>query len=101
MLAVGGAADRLRTEDKMHLRIKICGVTRPEDAELAIRLGADAIGLNFFPQSPRYVTEEQAVAVVAGLPPLTTPVAVFVDPTLEQLNYWWTRLAIRTFQVHG
>jgi phosphoribosylanthranilate isomerase len=85
----------------MHLRVKICGVTRPEDAELAIRLGADAIGLNFFPQSPRHVSEERAVEIVHALPPLTTPVAVFVDPTLEQLNYWWTRLAVRTFQLHG
>jgi phosphoribosylanthranilate isomerase len=85
----------------MHLRIKICGVTRAEDARLAIGLGADAVGLNFYPQSPRFVTEEQAVEIVHAMPPLTTPVAVFVEPTLEQLNYWWTRLAVRTFQLHG
>jgi len=85
----------------MHLRIKICGVTRPEDAELAARFGADAIGLNFFSQSPRYLTEEKAVEVVHAIPPLVAPVGVFVDPTADQLNFWGTRLALRTFQLHS
>jgi phosphoribosylanthranilate isomerase len=85
----------------MHLRIKICGVTRAEAAELAVRLGADAIGLNFYAQSPRFIDEEQAVAIVHALPPLVSPVGVFVDPTGDQLNFWWTRLALRTFQLHS
>jgi phosphoribosylanthranilate isomerase len=85
----------------MPLRIKICGVTRPEDVDLAVELGADAVGLNFYPHSPRYVDEERAVRLVRALPPLITPVGVFVEPTIDQLSFWWNRLGVRTFQVHA
>ena len=57
----------------MPIRIKICGVTTPEDARFAAEAGADAIGLNFYPKSPRFVTPIQAAAIVRGeirtLPP--------------------------------
>ncbi|MFZ5756200.1 MAG: phosphoribosylanthranilate isomerase [Pseudomonadota bacterium] len=64
----------------MRVRTKICGITRAEDALAAAALGADAVGFVFWPQSPRAVTPEQAQAIIAGLPPFVTPVALFVDP---------------------
>lgn len=62
-------------------RIKICGITRAEDARAAAACGADAIGLIFYRPSPRYVSPEQARAIVESLPALVTPVAVFVNPS--------------------
>ena len=61
------------------VRVKICGVTTPADAAFAIDAGADAVGLNFYPRSPRYVTDEQAEQIVRGLPPFGATVGVFVD----------------------
>ena len=49
------------------IRVKICGVTRPEDAELAVELGADYLGLNFFPQSPRFLEELRAREIAAAV----------------------------------
>jgi phosphoribosylanthranilate isomerase len=83
-------------------RIKICGITRDEDADLAARLGADALGFNFHPQSPRYVSLERAKALSRHLPPLVEPVALFVQPTIDQVRAMlqgWPHL--RTVQMHG
>ena len=60
-------------------RIKICGVTSPRDAIFALDCGADAIGLNFYSKSPRFVTDERAESIVRELPPLGATVGVFVD----------------------
>jgi phosphoribosylanthranilate isomerase len=67
-------------------RVKICGITRVEDARAAAAHGADAIGLIFYRPSPRYVTTALARAVVESLPPLVTPVAVFVNPTRAEVE---------------
>jgi len=61
------------------IHVKICGVTTVEDALLAAELGASAIGLVFWPGSPRFVEVGQAKAIVAALPPLVSAVGVFVD----------------------
>jgi phosphoribosylanthranilate isomerase len=68
------------------VRVKICGVTTPADAAFAIDAGADAIGLNFYPKSPRFVTAERAAELVAGLPPLAAVVGVFVDATQPDIR---------------
>lgn len=81
------------------MRIKICGVTRPEDAELAAHLGADALGLNFYEGSPRFLDRPRAEALLRGLPPFVEPVGVFVNPTAPQLRAW--RQDLRTVQLHG
>ena len=60
-------------------QIKICGITGVEDAQAVVRAGADAVGLNFYAQSPRYVTLDQARAIVAVLPAEMVKVGVFVD----------------------
>ena len=65
----------------MRTRVKICGITAPEHGAAAARHGADAIGLIFYPPSPRLVTVERARAISAALPPFVARVAVFVNPS--------------------
>jgi phosphoribosylanthranilate isomerase len=82
-------------------RIKICGITRLEDARMAVELGADAIGLVFYAPSPRSIDPEQARAIIAAIPPFTTTVGLFVDPTPEQVESVLRRCALGLLQFHG
>lgn len=81
------------------LRIKICGITRVEDALAAARLGADAVGLNFHPASPRCVPTETAQEILQRLPPFIEPVGVFTDVVRMQLVA--DGFGLRTLQWHG
>lgn len=84
------------------LRIKICGVTTPQDAVLAASLGADAIGLNFHPGSPRYVDAARADAILRELPLFVEAVGVWVDVPLRDVFAQVQVLSrIRTIQWHG
>jgi phosphoribosylanthranilate isomerase len=85
----------------MTVRIKICGITTPADAIAAAYLGADAIGLNFYPRSPRYITEAQAREILRVLPPFVEPVGLYVNESLEHVQQAALRLGLRTVQVHG
>lgn len=82
-------------------RIKICGLTRPEDARAAARAGADAIGLVFHPDSSRAVDVDAARAVVAALPPFVTAVALFLDPDAERVRHVVERVPVGLLQFHG
>lgn len=82
-------------------KVKICGVTRLEDALAAVRLGADAIGFNFWPGSKRHVTPAQAGAIVGRLPPLVTVVGVFVDPSRDEVLRAVDASGIGVAQLHG
>src|SRR5205823_3971628 len=82
------------------VRIKICGVTTPEDARFAAEAGADAIGLNFYPKSPRFVTPSQAAAIVRALPAFTAPIGVFVDMPLRQACAIAYQLGLRGIQTY-
>lgn len=82
-------------------RVKICGVTRVEDAVLAAELGAAAIGLVFWPQSPRCVTLDRARAIVAALPPFVTAVGVFVDQAPDEVRRVVETAGVGAVQLHG
>ena len=69
----------------MTCRVKICGITNIDDALMACRHGADALGFVFYEKSPREVPPEVANAIVSQLPPLVTPVALFVDADVNGL----------------
>lgn len=83
------------------VRVKICGITRVEDALSCARLGADAIGLVFYPPSPRNVTVEQARAILAALPPFITTVGLFVDAQAAEVQAVLEQLPLDVLQFHG
>lgn len=85
----------------MKTRIKICGITRKQDAIAAAEAGADAIGLVFYPKSPRYVLPEQAVQIVAALPPFVDVVALFVNATPAFVRETVAAVSINLLQFHG
>ena len=85
----------------MRTRVKICGFTRVEDAVHAAHLGVDAIGLVFYPPSPRHVEIEQAVKIVNALPAFTSVVALFVDEQEERIREVLSRVSIDCLQFHG
>ena len=82
-------------------RIKICGMTRPEDARTATDSGADAIGLVFYAGSSRAVTVEQAVGITAVVPPFVTIVALFVNEPASSIRRILDRVPIGLIQFHG
>ncbi|EGH24118.1 N-(5'-phosphoribosyl)anthranilate isomerase [Pseudomonas amygdali pv. mori str. 301020] len=83
------------------VRSKICGITRIEDALAAAGAGADAIGLVFYPKSPRAVTVLQARAIIAALPPFITTVGLFVNASRCELNETLDAVALDMLQFHG
>lgn len=85
----------------MRTRVKICGMTRRQDADFAAESGADAIGLVFYAPSPRAVSLAQAKEVVAGLAPFVSVVALFVDPAPEFVYECLEALPIDIIQFHG
>ncbi|GAB4231248.1 MAG: phosphoribosylanthranilate isomerase [Deltaproteobacteria bacterium] len=82
-------------------RIKICGITRPEDAEHAADCGADAIGINFFRGSPRRATEEAAREIVSAVGDRVEVVGVFVNESPDAIVSVCSRLGLRRVQLHG
>ena len=82
-------------------RIKICGVTRPEDAESAARLGADAIGLVFYAPAPRCVSFERARQILSALPPFVTPVLLFVNAAPDEVRSACDQVGAPLLQFHG
>jgi phosphoribosylanthranilate isomerase len=83
------------------VRVKVCGITRPEDAVAAETLGADAIGVIFAPTSRRRLDLERAAAVVAPLGPFVTRVGVFLEPSLDEVEAAVDRLRLQVVQLHG
>ena len=85
----------------MAVRIKICGITRPEDAEKALVLGADTVGCVFHAASARHVTEEIARDVQVAVGGAGTLVGLFVDPTVDQVRAVLDRIELDVLQFHG
>ena len=82
-------------------RVKICGITRSADAHAAAALGADAIGLVFYPPSPRYVELDTAQRIVAALPPFVSVVALFVNAPAKQVQQVLAALRVDLLHFHG
>jgi phosphoribosylanthranilate isomerase len=82
-------------------RIKICGITRREDLRAAVEAGADAIGLVFYPPSPRFLGLEQARELRAAVPPYVASVALFVNPSRAEVDAVLERVRPSMLQFHG
>ncbi|MEO7320964.1 MAG: phosphoribosylanthranilate isomerase [Nitrosospira sp.] len=85
----------------MSVRVKICGITRVEDALAAVHLGASAIGLLFWRQSARYVAPAIAREIIRALPPFVTTVGVYVDPDPEWVKETSSVADLNLLQFHG
>ena len=85
----------------MSVRVKICGITCPEDARLAVEAGADALGFNFVEGTPRYVTPAAAAAIIAELPPFVTPVGIFWDHPIGHVKAVAEEACLGALQFHG
>ena len=85
----------------MRTRVKICGITRAEDARAAAALGADAIGLVFYPPSPRYLSAERARQIRDAVPPFVQTVALFVNADAAQVAQVIGRVHPGMLQFHG
>ncbi len=86
----------------MRVRVKVCGITCYEDAAMALDLGADALGFNFYPPSPRFVDDADARAITRRLPPLATSVGVYVnvaDPA--EVDARARAAGMQVLQLHG
>jgi phosphoribosylanthranilate isomerase len=83
------------------VQIKICGITKVEDARACANLGADMIGLNFYPKSPRYIQPQRARQIVEGIPRSVHAVGVFVDPTASEVRAIAMEAGIECVQLHG
>jgi len=82
-------------------RIKICGITRVEDAVAAVNAGADAIGLVFYEKSPRHVSVEQAIEIVKKVPAFVSVVGLFVDAPSEYIKTILSQVHLDLLQFHG
>ena len=82
-------------------QVKICGITNIDDALAVSRAGADAVGLNFYSKSPRYVTPDQARTILAALPAGIIKVGVFVDASAGEICDTFDRLKLDLIQLHG
>ncbi|MCB1949199.1 MAG: phosphoribosylanthranilate isomerase [Burkholderiales bacterium] len=85
----------------MVARVKICGITRIEDALAAVNWGADAVGFVFWPNSSRYITPQKAAEISANLPAFICTVGVYVDPDPDWVNETATIAKLSLLQFHG
>jgi phosphoribosylanthranilate isomerase len=82
-------------------KVKICGITTVEDALMAVHAGADALGFVFFEKSPRHVTPDRAVGIIAAIPPFVQVVGLFVNAPLDLVNATADRCGLDIIQLHG
>jgi len=82
-------------------RVKICGIRSPEEGRMVVELGADAVGLVFYPASSRYVSPERASEICAAIPPFVARVGVFVDENPETVATLARQIGLDAVQLHG
>ncbi|MGE3977107.1 MAG: phosphoribosylanthranilate isomerase [Nitrospira sp.] len=83
------------------MKIKICGITNVEDADVAVKAGADALGFVMYRKSPRCVEPAVARSIIAGLPPFVLPVGVFVNEEVERVRALMDECGFALAQLHG
>ena len=96
--------ERIQKHDSQNshrVKVKICGITRPDDAQSATNLGADAIGLVFYQGSRRAVTIQQALDIVRFLPPFVSRVGLFVNADPEEIEAILKGVPLDVLQFHG
>lgn len=91
----------VKLDSKIKVRVKICGITRPEDAVYAAELGTDAIGLVFYNNSPRFIDIDIAKEIISVVPPFITVVGLFVDLEEESINSILEKVPLDLLQFHG
>jgi len=82
-------------------KVKICGITDLEDAQLAVRLGADMLGFNFYEKSARYIRPDEAARIVNGLPKYVLKVGVFVNMEPYRVDEFVSLVGLDAVQIHG
>ena len=83
------------------VKVKICGITNLEDALMAVEAGADALGFVFFTGSSRYISPDQAAAIIRLLPPFVQTVGLFVNEELATVNFVADQCGLDMVQLHG
>jgi len=83
------------------VHVKICGITRLQDALSAAALGVDALGFVFYPSSPRFIAPANAAAIIERLPPFLSAVGLFVNPTQSEIDSILAVCALDVIQLHG
>jgi len=83
------------------VKVKICGLTNYEDAAAALDMGADLLGFNFYPGSPRYLSPESAAAIISKLPAFADIAGVFVNASFEQIKQIAAHCSLNWVQLHG
>jgi len=83
------------------VRVKICGITNPDDAVFAAEAGADALGFVFYRNSRRFIEPEKVADIISILPPFTKSVGVFVDADIEQIRSYTDLSGVDIVQLHG
>jgi len=86
----------------MHIvKVKICGITNLDDARAAVDMGADLLGFNFYPKSPRYLTVEKAIEIIDQIPTFVDTACIFVNPTAEEIKDITAHGFLNWIQLHG
>jgi len=83
------------------VKVKICGLTNYDDAAAALDMGADLLGFNFYPGSPRHLTPEKAAAIINKLPAFADTAGVFVNASFEQIKQTINECQLNWIQLHG